>query len=336
MEFKTSDDFGRLLADLPSPRADFADAARSRQANLTKPAGSLGRLEDCALWLASWSDDGRPNADRVRMCVFAGNHGVTRQGISAFPPDVTAQMVANFEAGGAAINALSRFVGAQLQVSAIDLERPTGDISVDAAMGRDELIAALEVGARAVAPDCDLLVLGEMGIGNTTIAAALAGSVFGGGGVDWAGPGTGVDHDGVGRKAAVIDRALALHRHADTAFERLRCLGGREFAAIAGAIVAARHMRVPVVVDGFIVTSVLGVLWKDNPDILAHCVGGHVSGEPGHKRMLGHMGLNPLLDLGMRLGEGSGAAVAVAVLKAAVATHNEMATFAEAAVSNRD
>ena len=326
-----------MLLELPGAMPAYSKQALQRQAQLTKPPGSLGRLEDLAVFLAGWSRDGTPRADHVRGLIFAGNHGVTARGVSPYPSAVTAQMVANFRSGGAAINALSRLNGIDLDVIALDLDRPTADIAVAPAMSSDETSAALTVGYDAVdSASCDVLILGEMGIGNTTIAAALAARAFGGTGGDWAGAGTGHVAAGIARKADVIDMALARHHDAPrTAFETLRCLGGRELAAMAGALVAARKSRIPVLIDGFVVTAALAVLAMEAPGITTHCIAAHASGEMAHRRMLDALGLSPLLDLGLRLGEGSGAAVAVPLLRAACATHVGMATFAEAAVSNR-
>ncbi len=256
--------------------------------------------------------------------------------MSAFPPAVTAQMVANFAAGGAAINQLCRAAGAELEVLPLDLERPTGDITVGAAMDERDCLAALGAGWDAVKPGTDLLLVGEMGIGNTTIAAALAAALFGGDGAAWVGPGTGVDGDGLRRKAAAVDAALACHRagHGEP-LEALRRVGGRELAAIAGAVARARRERVPVILDGFVATAAAAVLARLAPGGLDHCIAGHVSAETGHRRLLDRLGMTALLDLGMRLGEASGAAVALMVLRAALAAHAGMATFAEAGVSGR-
>lgn len=325
--------FAAALSRLPDADAGARAAATARQARLTKPAGSLGRLEEIAIFLAGWQGVERPQLERGRAIVFAGNHGVVAQGVSAFPAAVTAQMVANFAAGGAAINALAGAAGLSLRVVPLELDRPTADFTAAAAMTAEECLAALQAGADAVG-DADLLVLGEMGIGNTTAAAALAAASFGGSGADWAGPGTGVDGSGLARKAAAVDAAMALHRPAcDNAFEILRRVGGREIAAMAGAMLAARHARVPVLLDGFVVTAALAPLARDNPAITAHCLAGHCSAEPGHRRLLAQLGLVPLLQLDMRLGEGSGAAVAALLVRAALAAHDGMATFAEAGVA---
>ena len=333
MSFASVAAFESALLGLPGPDEGAIAAARSRQAQLTKPPGSLGRLEEIALFLAGWQGRERPAIARGRAVVFAGNHGVTAQGVSAFPASVTAQMVANFQAGGAAINALAGAAGLDFAVMPIALERPTADFTAAPAMRADECLEALAIGAAAVG-DADLLVVGEMGIGNTTAAAALAARSFGGDVQGWVGPGTGVDAAGMARKAAVVERALAHHADAPrSAFETLRRLGGREIAAIAGAVVRARQLRVPVVLDGFITCAAIAPLAAAVPAITAHCLAGHCSAEPGHARLLAHLGLDPLLRLAMRLGEGSGAAVAVGVIRAALAAHGQMATFAEAGVS---
>ncbi|MBN8843996.1 MAG: nicotinate-nucleotide--dimethylbenzimidazole phosphoribosyltransferase [Sphingomonadales bacterium] len=332
--FASIADFEAALADLGGPDADARSAALGRQAQLTKPAGSLGQLEDIAVFFAGWQARERPRLDRARAVVFAGNHGVTIHGVSAFPAGVTAQMVANFEAGGAAINALSLAAGLELRVVAIDLDRPTADFAAGPAMTATECLDALNAGAAVVEEDLDLIVLGEMGIGNSTAAAALCARSFGGGAAAWTGPGTGVDDAGITRKIAVVERALAVHDYAArSAFETLRRVGGREIAAIAGAVVRARQFGIPVLLDGFICSSAVAPLASDNPAIVDHCLAGHCSAEPGHRLLLDKLGLDPLLTLGMRLGEGSGAAVAAGVVRAALAAHDGMATFAEAAVS---
>jgi nicotinate-nucleotide--dimethylbenzimidazole phosphoribosyltransferase len=303
---------------------------------LTKPTGSLGRLEECALFLAGWGDVPEPRAERARLIVFAGNHGVTARGISLFPPNVTEQMVANFANGGAAINAIAKAGNIELDVVSLSLDRPTGDISRQPAMSEAELLDALNAGAAAVERGGDVIAFGEMGIGNTTIAAALAAGSLGGSGADWAGPGTGLGPEGVEHKAAIIDEALALHRDSNDKPADILCkLGGRETAAIAGAVLAARHRLIPVILDGYVATASIAPLFKQNPAIVSHCLAGHRSAEPAHGRLLYRMGLSPLLDLDMRLGEGTGAALAMSILRAAAATHNDMATFAEASVANR-
>lgn len=332
--FPSLDAFEAALANLREPDPDAEADARVRQAELTKPAGSLGRLEELAIFFAGWQRRARPRIDRARAAIFAGNHGVTVHGVSAFPASVTAQMVANFANGGAAINALSGAAGLELTVIALDLDRPTADFTVAAAMTEDECLDALNRGAAVVEADLDLIIVGEMGIGNSTAAAALCARSLGGNAAEWVGPGTGIDGHGIARKLQVVDRAMAFHADAPrSAFETLRRVGGREIAAIAGAIVRARQLGVPVLLDGFICTSAIAPLAADNSAITAHCIAGHCSAEPGHKRLLDLLGLHPLLKLDMRLGEGSGAAVAANIIRSALAAHDKMATFAEAQVS---
>lgn len=331
--FDSLDGFRACLAAQPGPHGAALDAARARNGVLTKPPGALGRLEDLAIWYAGWRGDARPRLLFPQIVIFAGNHGVAARGVSAFPAEVTVQMVANFRAGGAAINQLAQAFGAKMSVIALELDRPTADFTQGAAMTEDDVVAALRAGWDAVDPAADVLVTGEMGIGNTTAAAAMATALYGGEG--WAGRGTGIDDAGLARKTAVIDAGIALHAASlSDPLQVLRRLGGREIAAMAGAIAAARAHRVPVILDGFICTAAAAVLERAQAGALAHCVAGHVSAEGAHARLLGHLGLQPLLSLGLRLGEGSGAALALGVLKGAIACHSGMATFAEAGVAD--
>ncbi len=330
--FSSLDDVLMILADLPGPDTAARDAAVARDATLTKPPGSLGRLEPLAAWYAAWR--GAAAMERPQIVVFAGNHGVAVRGVSAFPAEVTAQMVANFTAGGAAINQLARAMDARLDVLSLSLDRPTADFTERPAMSEEQVVAALAAGWEAVADDADLLVPGEMGIGNTTSAAALTAALMGGTAAEWTGPGTGVTGAALSAKAAVVARGIARHPAAATdPLEALRCLGGREIAAMSGAILAARMARVPVLLDGFICTAAAAVLARAAPGALDHCAAGHVSAEPAHAALLARLGLVPLLSLDMRLGEGSGGALAIGVLRGALACHAGMATFAEAGVS---
>jgi len=325
-----------VCLDLPGGHPAVSAAVAQREARLTKPPKSLGRLEDLVAWLAHWQGHVPPRLDHVDILVFAGNHGVTGRGVSAYPAEVTAQMVANFASGGAAINQLARAAGAQLRVIPLALDRPTADFTAQPALGEQEFLAAVATGYEAVSSQCDLLCLGEMGIGNTTAAAAIAAALFGGGGARWAGRGTGVDAEGLARKRAVID--LGLERHAawrDDPLAIAAALGGRELAAILGATLAARRQRIPVLLDGFVCTAAVAPLAKLRSDTLAHVQAGHVSAEAGHRMLLEELGLSPLVDLDMRLGEASGAAVALLLLRAALACHTGMATFAEAGVSDK-
>ncbi|EAU46882.1 nicotinate-nucleotide--dimethylbenzimidazole phosphoribosyltransferase [Salipiger bermudensis] len=319
--------------DLPSYDDAAAEAASARQMELTKPPGSLGRLEDLAVFLAGWQGRARPEIGKAQALVFAGNHGVCAQGVNPFPQEVTAQMVANFEHGGAAINQLCALNGAALSVVALNLDRPTEDVTQAPAMTEAETLDAMRRGGAAVDPTADVLILGEMGIGNSTIAAALAHAVFGGAARDWVGRGTGSDTPAIAHKAEVVARAVALHERAK-GLQILAALGGREQAAICGAVIAARLARIPVLLDGFICTAAVAPLHAARPALLDHCLIGHASAEPGHRGMTEAMGKRPILDLGMALGEGSGAALALGVLRGALACHNGMATFAEAGVSD--
>ena len=321
-----------LAATLPASDADGARAATDRQNNLTKPPGALGRLEALAVFMAGWQGTGCPKIERAQALVFAGNHGVCAQGVNPFPQEVTARMVANFEHGGAAINQLCRATGAALGVVALELDQPTGDITQGPAMSEKETLVAMQRGAEAVDPQANVLVLGEMGIGNSTVAAAMAMAGFGGIAADWVGRGTGSDDAGLARKTDAVARAVARHAAA-TGLGILAALGGREQAAICGAVVQARALRIPVILDGFICTAATVPLYKADPSFLDHCVVGHVSREPGHAKLLSALAQEPILALDMALGEGSGAAVALGVLRAALECHNGMATFAQAGVS---
>ena len=325
--------FGALraaLAAAPGPDAAATAAARDRDAQLTKPPGALGRLEDLAVWYAGWRGDARPRIAAPQILVFAGNHGVAARGVSAFPTEVTAQMVANFRAGGAAINQMAELSGATLGVHALDLDAPTADFTRGPAMTEAETCAAFATGWTAVDPSADLVVTGEMGIGNTTSAAAIAAALLGDDG--WAGRGTGVDDAGLARKEAAVAEALAANP-GRTGLEALAAFGGREVAAMAGAIAGARSHRIPVLLDGFICSAAALVLQVEAGDALDHCVAGHLSAEGAHRRLLDALGKEPLLSLGLRLGEGSGAALAIQVLRGALACHSGMATFAEAGVA---
>ena len=309
-----------------------AAAARARQSQLTKPPGSLGRLEELAVFMAGWQGRERPRIDHAQALVFAGNHGVTQQGVNSFPPEVTAQMVANFEQGGAAINQLCRIAGADLRIVALDLERPTADFTRGMALEVPDLVASIQTGKDAVDPGADVILLGEMGIGNSTVAAALSAATFGGTAADWVGPGAGADDATMANKLRAVEAGLKRHKGAATAASILGSYGGREQAAICGAVIRARELSIPVILDGFICTAAAGVLLVNDREALDHCLIGHQSAEPGHRRLLAAMGKEPVVTLDMRLGEGSGAAVALMILRAALECHDGMATFAEAGI----
>jgi nicotinate-nucleotide--dimethylbenzimidazole phosphoribosyltransferase len=336
MQFSSLDDLSAFCRDLPDGDSQAAESAARRQQMLTKPPGSLGRLEELCIWLARWQGRERPRLDNVTIVVFAGNHGVAARGVSAYPQEVTAQMVANFAGGGAAINQIARTTGAELKVMPIELDRPTRDFTNAAAMDGDEFLHAVDIGYRSMPNNCELLAVGEMGIANTTTAAMLCAALLGGGAARWVGRGTGVDDEGLSRKRAAIEAALGFHRGIlGDPLKVAASMGGRELAAIAGAVLAARQRQIPVLLDGFVATAAVLPLARLDMRVLDHCRAGHVSAEAGHRALLNELQLDPLLDLGMRLGEASGAGVAILLLRAALACHNGMATFAEAGVSGR-
>jgi nicotinate-nucleotide--dimethylbenzimidazole phosphoribosyltransferase len=331
------------------------NAAFLRQCELTKPAGALGRLEVLAIELAGLQHTDRPQAACAPIIIFAGDHGIVAQGVSAYPQDVTIAMMANFAAGGAAISVLARELGSSLEVvdagtlaaapvPGVVTDKPrrgSRDFSRGAALEAADIGFAFDCGQRAVARAAaiapDILILGEMGIGNTTSAAAIAAALLGQEAETVTGSGTGLDAAGRERKAHVIAAALAHHRlMPDDSPERiLRAVGGLEITAICGAIIAAAQRRIPLLVDGFIVSVAALVASRLNPSCRPFLIFSHRSAEQGHRLVLDALDARPLLDLDLRLGEGSGAAVALPILRLACALHNGMATFAEAAVPGR-
>ena len=329
------DDIRNLVAQMPGPDEAARAAAAARQNQLVKPPGALGRLEEIAIHIAGWQGREIPAVNRPTVAVFAATHGVAARGVSPYPPDVTKQMVATFTAGKAAVNQICGVFGAGLRVFDLALDLPTPDIVEQDALTEAECAATMAFGMEALAGEPDLLCLGEMGIGNTTVAAAIFHGLYGGEARDWVGPGTGATGEVLARKIEAVRAAVERSRaHLDDPLEVLRKLGGREVAAMAGAILAARLQRVPVVLDGYVVTAAAAVLKAMDPAALDHCLAGHVSAEPAHRAVLERLGQRPLLDLDMRLGEGSGAALAIGVVKSALACHAGMATFAEAGVSD--
>ncbi len=328
------DEFRALLRAQATIDAAAEAAAADHNGQLTKPPGALGRLEDLAIWYRGWRGGENAEVSNPQIIVFAGNHGVAARGVSAFPPEVTEQMVLNFQHGGAAINQIARANGATLDVVALDLDQPTADFTSGPAMDEAACVTALKAGWDQVNPEADVLVVGEMGIANTTSAAALACALLGGDAADWTGRGTGVDDAGLALKTQVVAEGVALHAdHAD-GIDALRCLGGRELAAMAGAIARARDLRIPVILDGFICCAAALCLHKTADAALDHAVAGHLSAEGAHGNVLSVLGKEPLLQLNMRLGEASGGATAIAILKVAMACHAGMATFAQAGVSD--
>jgi nicotinate-nucleotide--dimethylbenzimidazole phosphoribosyltransferase len=328
------DDIRALLADLPVADENAMSITAAREAQLIKPPGALGRLEDISSWLSAWTGRSPPQVLRPLVAVFASDHGIAARGVSAYPPEVTRQMIDAIAAGGAAISVLAQQAGAGLKVYDLAVGKPTPDIVVADAMTPQECVATMAYGMEVLAEGTDLLVLGEVGIGNTSVAAALALALYGGSASLWTGAGTGVEGPALARKREAVEAAVARLGDGPRDPMALLCsVGGREFAAIAGAILAARLQRVPVVLDGYMVTAAAAVLHAINPRALDHCIVGHVSNEPGHRALLDRIGKKPILDLGMRLGEGTGAALAVLIIKAAISCHTNMATFGEAGVA---
>jgi nicotinate-nucleotide--dimethylbenzimidazole phosphoribosyltransferase len=329
------DDIRQLVATLPGPDTDAVAAVRARDEQLTKPPGSLGRMEELVEWLAAWQANPYPDVKRPLVAVFVANHGVADRGVSAFPQDVTRQMVENFATGGAAINQFCIALDLGLKVFELALDLPTPDIAGADAFEEAACAATIAYGMEAVAGDIDLLCLGEMGIANTTVAAAIYHALYGGAPEDWVGRGTGVNDEGFERKADAVRLAVGRLGGQSDALEVLRRIGGREIAAMTGAILAARTERVPVIIDGFVATAAAAIVHALVPGAIGHCLFAHRSAEAAHDRALKSMGQKPLLDLGLRLGEGTGAALAAGLVRTAARTHVGMATFAEAGVSGK-
>lgn len=331
------------------------ELAAARQQQLTKPAGSLGRLESVAVQLAGLQGQVKPSLDRLWIAIFAGDHGVVAEGVSAYPQEVTGQMLLNFVSGGAAISVLARQLGASLEVVDLGTVTPSLDLpgvrhlnlgpgtanfaqgpAMTVKQGEQALHAGRDSVLRAVAAGTQLFIGGEMGIGNTTAASALACALLDCPVAHLVGPGTGLDAAGVSRKAQVIERALALHAaQGNDPSQTLFNLGGFEVAALVGAYLACAQQGVAVLVDGFICSVAALVAVRLNPTCRPWLLFGHRGAEPGHRHVLETLGAEPLLDLGLRLGEGSGAALAVPLLRLACDLHGQMATFAEAAVADR-
>ncbi len=327
------DDIRALIATIPAADEQARAEARAREANLIKPRGALGRLEEIAVHVAAWQGKARPQILRPLVAIFAASHGVVAKGVSAYPAQVNRAMLASFSNSHAAINQICKTFDLGLKIFDLAIDLPTADITESAALEEAPCAATIAFGMEAIANGTDLLCLGEMGIGNTTSAAAIYAALYGGDIEPWVGRGTGVDDAGYQRKLAAVKQAIETHKdHLQDPLEVLRRLGGREIAAIVGAILAARIQRVPVILDGYVATSAAAVLHALHPASLEHCLAGHCSAEGAHARVLEHLDLKPILDLGMRLGEGSGAALAAGIVKAALACHNDMATFAEAGV----
>lgn len=313
-----------------------ASYARKLQNQLTKPNYSLGKLEDFAVWMSGWQKKMNPTSENLECLIFAGNHGISHKGVSAYPSEVTSQMVENFKNGGAAINQLCNLANINLSVIPIDLDNPTKDFSEQEAMNNTEVLAAMQLGYSSVSSNCDLLVLGEMGIANTTSATAISCALFNEKVEEMVGIGTGLNKSQLSNKINIIEKALSLHgKDFSDTVSILSCYGGREISAIIGAIISARLKSIPVLLDGFTCTAAAASLILFDKTILDHCLISHLSTEPGHSKILKYLKKEPILDLKLRLGEGSGAATATLILKAALATHNGMATFKRAKISQK-
>lgn len=320
----------RLLAGAPAPDEAARAAIADRAANVLRPAGALARLDDACAWLAGWQRTTRPAVERPAVAVFVADHGVAAEGVSAYPAAVTVAMLRALESGAATAAAIARTVGAELRVVDVGVGRPTGNITREPALDAVRFDECFEAGRACVAAmNCDLLVLGEMGIGNTTPAAAVAATLFGGPAEEWTGRGTGVDDAVWARKVAAVDAARRRLPAGAGPLEVLRQAGGAELAAMAGAALEARLRSIPILLDGFVVTAALAPLEVAVPGALDHCLAGHRSPEPGHGLLLSKLGKEPLLDLGLRLGEASGALAALPLLRIAAAAVVDVATFEE-------
>lgn len=319
-----------LLGDLPSADLEAAATVRARAANVLRPLAALQRLDELAVWLAGWQGTSTPRVKDVSCLVFVADHGVAASGVSAYPPEVTEAMFRALAGGVATASVMCAALGVELSVLDVGVGRPTGDITVEPALSPARFEECWAVGAGAVYElgHPDLLVVGEMGIGNTTAAAAVSAALFGGDADVWTGLGTGIDDEALERKKAAVDAARRRVEHAGP-LEILRQVGGSELVAVAGAVMAARARSIPVVLDGFVVSSACAALEVARTGLLDHTVAGHRSAEPGHRLLLDRLGKLPILDLGLRLGEASGALAAVPLLRLAALCVTDVATFEE-------
>ena len=324
--FQTLDAFRSLIAELPGPDADALEAARARNARLVKPVGALGRMEDLAIWYAGWRGSEVPVVDQPQIVIFAATHGVAERGISAHRAAATREMVENFALGGAAINQLAQSVRAMLQMVELELDHPSQDISAGPALSEEDLLAALRRGWDAVNPHADLLVPGDMAVGNTTCAAAMAAALYGGDPARWVGKDGAMDDAALARKVELVETALRQQPDATSTdpLKVLQGLGGRDIAAMTGAIVAARAQGTPVILDSYACCAAAAVLAALDPAAIDHVVAGQQGAEPGQGVLLEKLGLEPLLSLGLNMGEGCGGALAIGVIRSAVACHAGM------------
>ena len=318
-----------LLAGAPDPDLEARNSVLDRAANVLRPLGALRRLDEVAAFLAGWQRTSTPAIHRPYLLLAAGDHGVARRGVSAYPPKVTAHMLEAFAKGVATATVLAEHLEVTVEVIDAGVGKPTGDLSIEDALDYDRFEECISLGREAVAgSETDLLLLGEMGIGNTTAAAAVVTSLYGGEVDDWVGAGSGVDEPGLVRKREAVARGRSRVLGAPPA-EILRRVGGAELAVLAGACLEARLRSIPVLLDGFVVTAAVAPIEAEVRGGLAHCLAAHRSSEPGHRLLLNRLGLEPILDLDMRLGEGSGALMALPILRLAIAAVTEVATFQE-------
>lgn len=330
------DDIRGLIGAMPARDERAASAAAERQRRLTLTPGAMGRLGEIAVHMAAWQAKPIPTADRPLVCVFAANHGVAARGVTLDAPDATRQALQGFSAGTGAVNQICAAGGLGFKAFDLALDLPTGDITFEPAMDEKACVATMAFGMEALAGGIDLLCLGDVGIGGTTIAAAIFTGLYGGPAKHWIGEVGDADDGSLARRTAAVDLAVNTHRaHLGDPLEVLRCLGGREIAAIAGAILAARLQRIPVVLDGVVTAAAAAILHALDPAAIAHCLAGQVEAEGRHAEVLARLGLKPILDLGLNLGEGAGAALAAGVVKAAVACHKGMAEHDEGALARR-
>jgi nicotinate-nucleotide--dimethylbenzimidazole phosphoribosyltransferase len=330
----TFNELVKFINEMPNIDEEAVELVRKRDSNLLKPSGSLGLLEELVEWVSGWQGSYPPRIDNLSLSIFVSNHGTaTNHRISPFPTSVTEALVKSFRAEHAVVNQICKTHNIGLQVFDLAIEVPTNDITKEPAMLENDCITTILFGREALSSNPDILCLGDAGIGNTTIASAICSALYGEDVEEWVGSGTGADQEMIEKKIEVIKKSLITHKNREP-FQILRCFGGREFAAIAGAIIAARFERVPVILDGFPVCAAAAILYEISPSSIDHCYVGHRSAELGHSKLLEKINKTPLIDFKMRLGEGSGAAMAMPIIMSAINIHNNTSTFEEADVPN--
>ena len=330
---KSFKDILKLLDNIPLSNESIKKKATEYQNTLLKPKNSLGLLEELAVFYCSWHGSLKPKIKKIQTVIFAGNHGVCNQSVNAFPQKVTFQMVENFNNGKAAVNQLSEEIGSNLKIVKLDLDRPTKDFTKEPAMSYDDFFKAFNIGFKSVKRNTDVLLLGEMGIGNSTVASAIISSLIGGKVSKYVGKGSSRNNKLIDHKIAIVKKGLSLNKN-KSPLEVLRCLGGRELVAIFAATIQARLLKIPVIIDGFICTASIMPLFFLKKTAIDHCIFSHCSAEKGHKISLDYLEKRPLLSLDMCLGEATGALLALSILKSALSCHNNMGTFENSGVSH--